>query len=138
MIGIAVLVLNICCATVRSTGTASDQTITILSYNVRNCRGLDNSTDYQRVANVITRIGADIVALQELDSATSRSKGVSVLDELAKLTGMIPTYRASISFQGGKYGIGILTKEKPLNIESMGLPGKEEERSMLLVEMKNY
>jgi endonuclease/exonuclease/phosphatase family metal-dependent hydrolase len=112
--------------------------ITILTYNVRNCRGLDNVVNYERVANVISKTGADIVALQELDSVTTRSQGISVLHELAKLTGMIPTYRASIDYQGGKYGIGILTRQKLLKVEGMSLPGREERRSVVLVEMKNY
>lgn len=112
--------------------------MTILTYNVRNCRGLDNIVNYERVANVISKTGAEIVALQELDSATVRSKGVGVLNELAKLTGMVPTYRGSIDYQGGKYGIGILTREKPLKVEGLSLPGREEQRGVVLVEMKNY
>jgi endonuclease/exonuclease/phosphatase family metal-dependent hydrolase len=110
---------------------------TILAYNVRNCRGLDNITDYQRVADIINRIDPSIVALQELDSVTQRSSGVAVLDELARLTGMYPVYGASIPFQGGKYGVGILTKEKPLQWRSVPLPGREEKRSLLIVELKD-
>jgi endonuclease/exonuclease/phosphatase family metal-dependent hydrolase len=109
----------------------------ILTYNVRNCKGLDNKTDYQRVADIINRINPDIVALQELDSATQRSIGVVVLNELASLTNMHPVYGSSIPFQGGKYGIGILTKEKPRKWRSVPLPGREEKRSLLIVELKD-
>jgi len=130
--------INISCKTAQQIKRSNDETITILTYNVRNCHGLDNQVNYQRVANVIKKTNADIVALQELDSATTRSKGISVLNELAILTGMIPTYRASISYQGGKYGIGILTRQKPLKVEAIALPGKEEQRSVLFVEMNNY
>jgi endonuclease/exonuclease/phosphatase family metal-dependent hydrolase len=113
-------------------------TVKILSYNVRNCLGMDNVTDYQRIANVITRVSPDVVALQELDSATQRSKGVVVLDRLASLTDMNKIYSASISYQGGKYGIGILTKEKPISWKVVALPGREEKRSLLIVELKDY
>jgi endonuclease/exonuclease/phosphatase family metal-dependent hydrolase len=113
-------------------------TLKILSYNVRNCKGLDNVTDYKRVAKIITQINADFVALQELDSVTERSNRVDVLGELARETNLFPTYRASIDFQGGKYGIGILTHEKPLRTEAVPLPGSEEKRSLLLVEMKEF
>ncbi|MBL7965849.1 MAG: endonuclease/exonuclease/phosphatase family protein [Prolixibacteraceae bacterium] len=112
--------------------------VKILSYNVRNCRGLDEVTDYSRVAKIITRIDADFVALQELDSLTERSNRTDVLGKLSRETGMIPTYRASISFQGGKYGIGFLTRQKPLNVEAISLPGAEEKRSLLVVEMKEF
>jgi len=70
----------------------------ILTYNVRNCRGLDEKTDYQRVSEVITGINPGIVAIQELNSATLRSRGFVVLDELAIRTGMYPVYSPSIIF----------------------------------------
>jgi len=53
-----------------------------LTYNVRNCKGLDNNTDYKRVADIISRVDADVVALQELDSATERSNKVVVWKNL--------------------------------------------------------
>lgn len=120
------------------TGAVKTQTITILTYNVRNCKGMDGVADYERVAAVIRRIKPDIVALQELDSATVRSKKIIVLGELARLTGMIPAYRSSIDFQGGGYGIGILTREKPAGTLAIALPGQEESRSLLVVELKDY
>lgn len=113
-------------------------TLKILTYNVRNCKGMDNVTDYLRVAKVISRINADVVAIQELDSVTERSKRIDVLAELARKTGMFPTYNSSIRFQGGAYGIGFLTREKPLHSEALPLPGSEEKRSVLLVETENY
>jgi endonuclease/exonuclease/phosphatase family metal-dependent hydrolase len=110
--------------------------VRLLSYNVKNCTGMDGVVDYARVADIIKRINPDIVALQELDSATQRSKGVVVLDELARLTGMYKTYGASIDYQGGKYGIGMLTKEKPVSWKRIPLPGREEPRSLLIVELE--
>lgn len=129
---------NIGCKSVASENSEYGDTLKILSYNVRNCKGLDNSTDYKRVGDIISRIDADFVALQELDSATDRSNKVVVLNELATQTRMYPTYSSSISYQGGKYGIGILTKEKPIGTEAVPLPGKEENRSLLILEMENY
>jgi len=112
--------------------------LVILTYNVRNCRGLDNKTDYIRVADIIKRINPHLVAIQELDSATQRSGGVVVLDVLASETKMYPVYGASIPYQGGKYGVGILSREKPLKWRSVPLPGREENRSVLIVEFENY
>lgn len=133
------LTLGISCKSVKnSVKNVNAAAVTILSYNVRNCIGLDNVVNYQRVANAISKINPDIVAIQELDSNTTRSKHISVLNKLATFTGMVPTFHASINFQGGKYGIGILSKEKPLYIEGIALPGSEEKRSALLVEMQNY
>lgn len=123
------------CSAAKTSGKAGNQTIRILTYNVRNCLGMDGKTDYKRVADVIKIVNPDIVALQELDSATLRSKGAVVLNELARLSGMHSTYGGSIEYQGGKYGVGILSREKPLAYNRVTLPGKEEPRSLLIVEL---
>lgn len=110
----------------------------ILSYNIRNAKGIDNITDYKRIAKIIAASKASIVALQELDSVTQRSKGIGVLKELSEQTGMYASYGAAIAFQGGKYGVGVLSKEKPLTQRTVALPGTEEQRVLLIVEFKNY
>jgi len=110
----------------------------ILSYNVKNCVGLDDVTNYNRVADVLRRINADVIAIQELDSATTRSKRVVVLNELAERVNMHASYSASIEYRGGKYGVGILTRVKPLSTSKISLPGKEEKRSLLIVELKDF
>lgn len=115
-----------------------ENTLRVMSYNVRNCKGMDEVVNYERISNVICNLAPDIVALQELDSVTSRSKGVDVLDKLARETLMYPTYGAAINYQGGKYGIGILSKEKPLKVEKISLPGREESRVLLIVEFEKY
>lgn len=112
--------------------------IRILSYNIHNGIGMDEVVNYDRIAGVIRRIDPDCVALQELDSATERSQGKVVLDELAKRLGMYASYSSSIDYQGGKYGIGILSKEKPLRKVTVPLPGSEEKRSLLVVELPGY
>ena len=116
----------------------TENTIRIMSYNIQNGKGMDNIVDYQRIADVINNVAPDVVALQELDSATNRSKGVDVLSHLARLTAMYPVYGASIPYDGGKYGIGVLSKERPLSWKRIPLPGREEARSLLRVEFKDY
>ena len=115
-----------------------DNSLRIMSYNVRNGVGMDNITNYQRIADIITEMNPDVVALQELDSATQRSKNVFVLRELAENALMHYTYAPAIDFQGGKYGIGILSKEKPINHRIIPLPGREERRVLLIVEFPRY
>jgi endonuclease/exonuclease/phosphatase family metal-dependent hydrolase len=110
----------------------------IMSYNIHNATGMDNVTDYKRIAAVIKSIDADVVAIQEIDSVTQRSNGVFVLKEIAEHANMELTFGASIPFQGGKYGIGILSKEKPVLIKSVALPGREEKRSLLIAEFEDY
>ena len=109
-----------------------------MSYNVRDGKGMDDLTDYARTASIINRYNPDVVAIQELDSVTERSKQKYVLGELAQLTGMHATYAAAINYSGGKYGIGILSKEKPENIYRYALPGREEARTLLVAEFRDY
>ena len=115
-----------------------EHSIRFMSYNVRNGMGMDDVTNYERTARVITEWNPDVVALQELDSVTERSHQRYVLDELAKLTGMHATYSAAIDFSGGKYGIGMLSKEVPLQVWRYALPGREEQRTLLVAEFKDY
>ena len=109
-------------------------TVTLMSYNIRNAKGLDNVTDYQRIADIFVREAVDIVAIQEIDSVTGRSKGVDVLKELSERALMHAVYGASIDYDGGKYGIGILSRERPVRSYSVALPGREERRQLLVVE----
>lgn len=113
-------------------------TYRIMSYNIRNAKGLDNITDYQRIATVIEQTSPDIAILQEIDSATERSNKTDVLKELAGLTVMYYTYAPSISYQGGKYGIGILSKKRPLSYQNLTLPGREESRTLLIAEFEDF
>ena len=99
-----------------------NNTLRIMSYNIRNGRGMDDMTDFRRTAEVINKVCPDVVAVQELDSVTGRSGGKDVLREIAGLTLMHHIYAPAIDYDGGKYGIGMLSKEKPLGYRYLSLP----------------
>ena len=109
----------------------------VMSYNVRHCAGMDLVVDYDRTAAVIAEQQPDVVALQELDSMTGRSGQCYQLGELAERTSYYPVFGSAIDYDGGKYGVGILTREQPLNTKRIPLPG-EEPRVLLVVELKGY
>lgn len=114
-------------------------TANMLSYNVHNCIATDASRtrDYKAIADIIKQSGAGVIALQELDSMTTRTP-LYVLGELEKETGMHGTYAPAIDFGGGKYGIGILSKDKPLAVKRIPLPGSEEQRALLIAEFDQF
>ncbi len=112
-------------------------TLKVMTYNVRHCAGMDLVLDYDRTAAVIARQQPDVVALQELDSMTGRSKHRYQLGELARSTQYYPVFGAAIDYDGGKYGVGILTRETPLNTKRIPLPG-DEPRVLLVVELQDY
>ena len=119
-------------------GFATGHDMTLMTYNVRNCIGMDEKTDIGRVAEVIKRISPDVVALQEIDSVTRRSRGIDLIDTLARLTGMYGYFSAAIDYDGGKYGIGMLCRHRPERINRFALPGREELRTMILAEFPGY
>lgn len=109
----------------------------VMSYNVRHCAGMDKVLDYDRTAAVIQRQLPDVVALQELDSMTGRSRRCYQLGELANRTLYHPVFGAAIDYDGGKYGVGILCRETPLSWKTLPLPGKEP-RVLLVVELQDF
>jgi endonuclease/exonuclease/phosphatase family metal-dependent hydrolase len=111
--------------------------VKIMSYNVRHCAGMDLVVDYDRTAAVIADNQPDVVAVQELDSMTGRSNRKYQLGELASRTSYFPVFGKAIDYDGGAYGVGVLTKEPPLSTKRIPLPG-EEPRVLLVVELKNY
>lgn len=116
----------------------SQKDLKVMTYNIRNAKGMDKVCDFQRVANVINNALPDVVAVQELDSVTRRSEGKYVLGEVAERTQMHATYCPTIPFSGGKYGIGILSREKPLSLKTKQLPGTGEKRALLVAEFEDY
>ncbi|HEV7330574.1 MAG TPA: endonuclease/exonuclease/phosphatase family protein [Flavisolibacter sp.] len=117
---------------------AQQKNLKLLSYNIRNGKGMDNQTDYDRTVAVLKKADPHVMALQEVDSITGRSKGVDVLSLLAEKTGMHGVYGAAINYNGGRYGVGILSGEKPLQHYTVPLPGREEQRVLLVAEFSDY
>lgn len=112
--------------------------IRILTYNIKNCIGMDSETDFDRVAEVIKSINPHAVALQEVDKGTQRMDGIDVLQVLAEKTGMYYEYGPAIEYQGGQYGNGMLSIERPVSASYIPLPGRQERRSLLKVEFQDY
>lgn len=99
---------------------------------------MDDICSFQRVANVINNASPDVVAIQEVDSMTRRSGQKYVLGEIAERTQMHACFAPAIEFEGGKYGIGLLTKQVPLRLQTIPLPGREEARTLILAEFEDY
>lgn len=86
----------------------------VLSYNIHHANppSKPNVIDISAVANVIKQQQPDLVALQEVDVYNNRSgKTVHEAAEIAKQSGM-PYYffGKGIDYEGGEYGIAILSK----------------------------
>ncbi len=116
------------------------QSLKIMSWNIRAGLGMDNVRDIARAAAVIKSVEADVVALQEIDRFTKRANGVDQLAELEKGTGLVGTWCKAIDFEGGEYGVALLSREAPLRVQRIKLPllGKNEQRVLLVAEFAEY
>jgi endonuclease/exonuclease/phosphatase family metal-dependent hydrolase len=121
-----------------SCSSKKGNSLRIMTYNIHNAIGMDEKVDIARVAEVILQSAPDVVAVQEIDSVTERSGKVDVLSELGNKVGMHALFAPAIDFQGGKYGIGILSKKTPKSWKQIVLPGREEARTLLLAEFDEY
>jgi endonuclease/exonuclease/phosphatase family metal-dependent hydrolase len=95
------------CTAVRGPGAESFR---VMVYNIhagKDAAGVDN---LERVADVIRHASADIVLLQEVDRGTQRSAGVDQPAVLSQRTGLHVAFGKSLAYQGGDYGIAILSR----------------------------
>lgn len=92
-------------------GTGSP--IRILCYNIHHANppSRPNFIDMEAIAKVINEQRPHLVALQEVDVFTQRSgKNLHQAEELARLTGMKAFFARAINYDGGEYGVAILSK----------------------------
>lgn len=88
-------------------------TLKVMTYNIHhsNPPSAGDKIDVDAIAKVINAEKPDLVALQEVDVNTIRSgKGINQAKELARLTGMYYYFSKAIDFQGGDYGVAILSR----------------------------
>lgn len=115
-----------------------ENTHRLMSFNIQHGEGMDGKIDIGRIGKVILDVNPEVVGLQEVDSIVNRSGNIDIMSMLAKQTGMYATFGYSILHDGGKYGNGMLTKNKPLATKKISLPGKSEARTALIVELERY
>ena len=105
------------------------QTLRILTYNIHHGAGMDGVLDLERIARVINALDPDIVALQEVDSNVARTNGVDQAGVLAELTGMRAVFGDFMEYQGGRYGMALLSGLPVVETVNHRLPDGEEPRT---------
>lgn len=88
----------------------ADDSIRVLVYNIhagKDAGGIDNLA---RVAAVVRDARADLVLLQEVDRGTRRSGGVDQVAVLEQATGMHGAFGNTLDYDGGQYGIALLSR----------------------------
>ena len=80
--------------------TMQARRLKLMTYNIHHAEGMDKRYDPLRIAQLIADEAPDVVALQEVDSATQRVGGHYVAADIAQPLGMQDVYGAAIPFQG--------------------------------------
>lgn len=109
----------------------------LMTYNIRHGAGMDDVIDLDRQAAVIQGATPDVVGLQEVDSVVKRSSYIDQAAYLGQSLGMYATFGGAIPLTRGKYGVAILSKEAPLSVHHLPLPGNEA-RTLLVCEFEEY
>jgi endonuclease/exonuclease/phosphatase family metal-dependent hydrolase len=126
----------------RNTQSASSplfkKSLRIMTYNIHVGVGIDKKLDLQRIADVINREKPDLVGLQEVDRGVKRTEGKDEIAELAAMTRMDYAFAHNIDFQGGMYGVAILSRYLVKNVDHRMFANKREaeRRGMLRVEVE--
>lgn len=108
----------------------------VLSYNVKHGLGMDGRLDLTRTAELIRRLEPDLVVLQEIDNGVERSGGTDQMAVLSELTGLQAAFGAFMPYQGGQYGMGLMSRLPIVETENHRLPEGAEPRSALAARVR--
>ncbi len=109
--------IALCVFTTPSTAARGKVRLRVMTYNVHVGIGMDKKIDLARIAEVINRERPDLVALQEVDRGVERTQRVDQIKELARLTKMDYAFAHNLNYQGGQYGVAVLSRTPILSVD---------------------
>ena len=109
----------------------------VLTYNIHHGEGTDRALDLKRIAAVIQSTKPDLVALQEVDKETTRTHRIDQAARLGELTGLHSVFGKAMDYQGGAYGLAILSRWPLTKTRTLALPADAgiEPRTVLSAEI---
>ena len=96
---------------------------------------MDDVVHLERTANVIKEWKPDLVAVQEVDKNTQRTNRTDQAKLLAEMLGMHHVFGKAIDYQGGEYGLAVLSRFPILEHQMVLLPPEiqQEQRGVQIV-----
>ena len=106
----------------------------IATFNIRHGRAYKESgTDNERMVRTVAALGADIVALQEVDVRAERSGVVHQAESAAVASGMVHHFGSVVDFgSGGHYGNALLVRGEISSVTDLLFPSSGEQRGAIL------
>lgn len=106
------LILLLSAVNLSATDTKAPSSLRVMSYNIR-------AADYglKNIISTIKQGNADIIALQEVDRLVRRTGRVDQPKRIAKTLGMYYVFRKHFSYQGGEFGLALISRYKIDQVE---------------------
>ncbi|MGV8072993.1 MAG: endonuclease/exonuclease/phosphatase family protein [Syntrophobacteraceae bacterium] len=104
-----------------------EQPLTVATYNIHRFLGRDGRRDPDRIGEVISEIGADVIGLQELDFRHYGNCASSRRVDILEATGLNVIYGFTLPRQSGRFGNALITSHSVREVRRINLsvPGRE-------------
>lgn len=101
--------------------------LVIGSYNVHQCVGVDGLRSPDRIAAVVSQLGASVIGLQEIDARAGDGVGFDQLRQIARSSDFEFVRGPTLFRDDGHYGNGLLTRLPIRSVRriDLSLPGRE-------------
>ena len=121
----------------------TDETITVLTYNIHHWQGSDDTIDLDRVVKTVAETGADIVGLNEIfHPLTAKGATRDLFSQMASKLGMASVFGPTNPYSdwgyiAGPYGNGLLSRYPICRAQTILLPQMDDHyrRAVLQVEL---
>ena len=105
----------------------------VVSYNINHGEGMDGEYSIERIASTLAQYEPDIVALQEVDMASRRTREDKQAEILARRLRMYYVFGPNVEHLGGQFGNAILSRYPILSSNHVDIsPEEAVERRTLL------
>lgn len=127
--------IGVGCSAAPRTSAASSE-LTLLSWNLLHGADEQGNLNLEAKGRYIRERQATLVFLQEIDAGCERTRGVDQMSELGRLASLEPRFAAFMPYQGGHYGLGMLSALPITSSRSIRLPEGGEPRVALALEVE--
>ncbi len=121
------------CSSTKAPVQPETPALRVVSYNIKHGMGQDGELDLARIAQVLRAQDPDVILLQEVDQGCERSGSIEQAQWLADSLGMYAHFAPFMDYDGGQYGLAILSRFTFLDTHEVALPpGLHEPRTALI------
>mgnify|MGYP003574972344 FL=1 len=103
---------------VAQTPALTAQSLKVMTYNIHHGADKEDAGTLEEMGKFIKDSGADLVGLQEVDSMCNRSGNVDQMKRLSEITGMEYAFVRHFAYDGGAYGLGVLSRYPISNVRN--------------------